>query len=61
MELMMSMPFKDRLKDTLYIKVKNKMNKSVDECCPTITNLKHTKNRARLENLYYTIHTHFPF
>lgn len=53
LELLLSAQIIDRLKDNVYKKVRLLMNEEVDRNNINITNIKHTKNRARLENIYY--------
>lgn len=60
-ELMMSFNLEDRINDRLNSEIRNKMNPDVDKACETVINVKHTKNRARLERLYYELHSRFPF
>ncbi len=61
LELLLSVPLKDRISDKLYADIRAYMNDSVDKLGISIQNLKHTKNRARLENIYFSIHSKLPF
>lgn len=53
LELMLSIPIKDRLSDELYKAIRDKMNAKIDTIVPTVVNLRHTALRARFEWLYY--------
>ena len=37
------------------------MNAAIDQTGIAVTNLKHTKNRERAENIYYMIHSQLFF
>ena len=60
LELLLSAPIQDRLDDNIYKGIRNKMNPKIDKTGIAVTNLKHTENRERLENLYYSIHSRIP-
>lgn len=57
LSLMLSVPIEDRISDKVYSDIRKKMNPAIDETGVFVTNLKHTNNRARLENIYYTLHS----
>ena len=57
----MSTPIEARINDSIYKKIRKGMNSSIDETGISITNLKHTKKREKLENIYYMIHSKIPF
>ncbi len=61
LELLLSVPVKDRINDTIYKMVREKMNPKVDECGIAVTNVMHTHWRAIFEGIYYTLHSKFPF
>lgn len=61
LQLLLSVPLKDRIADTVYSEIRKRMNPAIDECGISVTNVKHTTNRARAERIYYTIHSKFPF
>ena len=61
LELLLSAPIDDRINDTIYKIIRQKMNSKIDETGIAITNVKHTNSRAKMENLYYWITTHMPF
>lgn len=61
LELLISAPLEDRINDTIYRMIRDKMNPMIDKTGIAITNIKHTDNRAKAEDLYYWITTHFPF
>lgn len=61
LELLLSVPLEDRIADKLYTDIRKKMNPQVDEIGIHVQNLKHTSNRARIENMYFVINSHIPF
>lgn len=61
LNLLVSAPIQDRINDTVYKRIQNKMNPRISAIGIAVTNVKHTQRRAKLENLYYTIHSHLPF
>ena len=58
-ELLLSAPIEMRLHDEIYSQIRKKMNPNIDATGIAVTNLKHTENRERFENLYYIFNTHF--
>lgn len=61
LELLLSVPIQYRIDDLIHREIRKKMNPSIDETGISVTNLKHTKLRSRLENIYYTIHSKLMF
>lgn len=61
LQLLLSVPLEDRIEDAVYKAVREKMNSEIDKAGIAIQNLKHTKKRAMMENLYYAIHSKLPF
>lgn len=61
LELLVSAPIDDRIHDTVYKKIREYWNPEIDKTGIAVTNLKHTKNREKAENVYYTIHSKIPF
>ena len=61
LELLLSASIKDRINDMIYKGIRALMNPSIDDTGISISNLKHTNNRAKLENIYYIVHTKLPF
>ncbi len=61
LELLLSAPIESRITDEIYQQIRNKMNPKIDENGISVTNLKHTVRRGKLENLYYLFHSSFPF
>lgn len=61
LELLLSMPLEGRLRDTAYSSIREKMDSRIDETGIAIQNLKHTKIREKVENIYYSIHSLLPF
>lgn len=60
MEFFLSASVHDKIHDKIHSLVRQQMNPKIDEPNILVVNLKHTKNRARLENLYYNLHSRFP-
>jgi hypothetical protein len=60
LQLLLSASDNEKIADTIYSLIRQKMNPGIDQTGPTIVNLKHTNNRARFENLYYILHSVFP-
>lgn len=60
-ELLVSVPIEERINDTIYSKIRSKMNPEIDKTGIAITNVKHTNNRAKAENIYYWVMTHMIF
>lgn len=60
MELFLSASVHDKIYDKIHSLVRQQMNPKIDEPNILVVNLKHTKNRAKLENLYYAIHSRLP-
>jgi hypothetical protein len=59
--LLLSVPMEDRMNDVVYTEIRKIMNPDIDRTGIAVTNLKHTKNRAKAENMYYLLHTKLPF
>ena len=59
--LFMSVPIEERIKDKLYYDVRKLLNPLVDRFGVSVINEEHTRKRARIENLYYSIHSKWPF
>lgn len=57
-ELLVSASIKDRINDTIYSMIRAKMNPEIDKTGISVTNVKHTNNRAIAENFYYWMMTH---
>ncbi len=57
LELLLSAPIEDRINDTVYKNIREKMNPMIDQTGIAITNLKHTENREKAENIYYVLHS----
>ncbi|MBR5627565.1 MAG: hypothetical protein IKW74_08115, partial [Thermoguttaceae bacterium] len=60
LELLLSVDIRDRISDKLYWHVREMMNPAVN-AHQLVVNQKHTRFRARLENLYYLFNTMLPF
>lgn len=61
LNLLLSASIEDRINDTIYKQIREKMNPIIDSTGIAVTNLKHTKNREKAENIYYSIHSKIPF
>lgn len=60
LELLLSVPLEDRISDKLYDDIRTKMNPIIDKTGVSVQNIRHTRNRALIENMYYIIHSHLP-
>lgn len=61
LELLLSVPISNRINDSIYAMIREKMNPAIDRTGIAICNLKHTNSRAKLENLYYCFNSKIPF
>lgn len=61
LNLLLSASIEDRTNDTIYKQIREKMNPIIDSTGIAVTNLKHTRNREKVENIYYSIHSKIPF
>lgn len=61
LELLLTVPLRDRMEDRLYAMIRSCTDPDVDAAGVSITNLKHTSRRARIEGLYLAIHSRLPF
>ena len=57
LELLLSAPIEARIHDTVYTDIRKRMNPRIDATGIAVTNLKHTQRRAKMEDLYYSLHT----
>lgn len=57
LQLLISVPLDDRIQDTIYKMIRNKMNEDIDKTGIFVINKKHTKNRGKFEDLYYILHS----
>lgn len=60
LNILLSAPLESRINDTLYAKIREYMNPQIDATGVSVTNLLHTENREKAENIYYILHTRFP-
>lgn len=58
--LFLSAPIEDRISDAVYSEIRRQFNPKIDATGVAVTNLLHTERRARLENLYWMLHSGFP-
>lgn len=61
LELLLSAPIEDRIGDTVYQEIREYMNPTIDQTGIAVTNLKHTERRAKFEDIYWCVHSKFPF
>ncbi len=59
--LLLSASIENRINDTVYKRIREMMNSDIDKTGIAVQNVKHTKIRAKIENLYYIIHSRLPF
>ena len=60
LQLLLSTSIENRINDTIYAQIREKMNPVIERTGITVQNLLHTERRERAENLYYTLHSKFP-
>ena len=61
LQLLLSVPIEERISDELYRKTRMLANDKIEKINVSVTNVKHTNKRAKMENLYYMLHSKFPF
>lgn len=61
LRLLLSTPIKYRIQDKPHHDIIKLMNPDIYNCGISVTNVKHTKNRAKLEKLYLNIFSKLPF
>lgn len=59
--LFLSVPLEDRISDAMYQEIRAAFNPTIDATGVAVTNLLHTDRRAQFENLYWALHSAFPF
>jgi len=59
--LFLSVPQEDRISDTMYHEIRAAFNPVIDATGVAVTNLLHTSRRAQFENIYWVLHSAFPF
>ena len=59
--MLLSVPIEDRVSDKLYKEIRAAKNPLIDQTGVAVTNLLHTERREKLENLYWSLHSKFPF
>ena len=59
--LFLSVPLEDRISDAMYQEIREAFNPTIDATGVAVTNLLHTDRRAQFENLYWSLHSAFPF
>lgn len=58
MKLFVSAPIEDRINDTVYTMNPYEDDSEIYKMGITVTDVKHTNNRAKMENIYYWVMTH---
>lgn len=61
LELLLSTPQEYRIKDVCHKDIQRLMNPQLADMDISVTNLKHTNRRAKLENLYLNVQSRLPF
>lgn len=61
LELLLSVPWEDRYRDTVYTAIRAELDPRIDEAAESIVDVNHTKLRSRLEMLYYLVSTGLPY
>lgn len=59
--LFLSVPIEDRISDKMYAEIRAVRNPVIDQTGIAVINLLHTERRARYEDLYWALHSKFPF
>ncbi len=59
--LLLSASMEQRIGDEIYTQIRERMNPKIDATGIAVTNLKHTENREKAENIYYFVHSKIPF
>lgn len=60
LEALLSVPEEDRINDTVYKTIRNKVNPEIDMACEGVVDVNHTSRRAKAENFYYIINNLVP-
>ncbi len=61
LNLLLSASLDSRINDSIYKQIRIKLLEKIETCGVNVVNIKHTQTRARVENLYYNIHSRIPF
>lgn len=61
LELLLSMPEKDRISDKVYYVIRQRLAPKIDSACASVIDVNHTELRAKLENLYYIFNRLLPY
>lgn len=61
LQMLLGTPLKKRINDECHKDIQKVMNRRIADADISVTNLKHTTNRARLERLYLSVQTSIPF
>ncbi len=60
LELLLAVPEEDRIKDSVYTMMRDKLDKRIDAATEAIVDVNHTSSRAKREVLYYTVNKFLP-
>ena len=60
LELLLSVPEEDRIKDSVYTMLRNRLDKRIDAATEAIVDVNHTSSRAKREVLYYNVNRFLP-
>lgn len=61
LQTLLGTPLEKRINDQCHKDIQNFMNKKIAKTSISVTNLKHTDKRAKLENIYLSVQTKIPF
>ena len=59
--LLLSANIDERISDEIYKEIRKSNDRRIEEMGVSVTNVQHTSKRAKMENLYYAIHSHLLF
>jgi len=60
LELLVSAPMEDRVKDTIYKMIRDKVEPEIDLACEEVADVNRTKKRAMAEDFYYVVNNIIP-
>ena len=60
LELLLSVPMEDRINDTVYKMIRDRVAPEIDKAAESIVDVNHTKNRAIAEEFYYIVNNIIP-
>lgn len=60
LELLVSVPEEDRINDTVYKMIRDRIAPEIDQACEGVVDVNHTRNRAKAEDFYYIVNNLIP-